>query len=288
MRCKYVLCVLLLSGNALAEAQLHLYNWNNYISDQTVLRFERQCACRVVQDYYSDNEEMLAKLAAGATGYDIIVPTGNAMESLIRQNALRPLDKSRLPNLKNINPAYLDTPFDPGNRFSVPYAYTVTLIGFNVEKMRALKLPVDSWAVIFEPQYLERIKGRVTVLDSQRELIAAALMYLGYPANDVAEAHWRSSAPSPTGLRSMLQAISRNSLSATSGWYRATPATSSRPVRMQKMPGAVSPSPPASRSRVRCWHSTPWCCIKAGRVPISPFSSSTSCWPGAMPQSSPI
>jgi spermidine/putrescine-binding protein len=69
---------------------------------------EAQCACRVVQDYYSDNEEMLAKLAAGASGYDLIVPAGNVVESLIRQNALRPLDKNQLPNLHNIDPAYLD------------------------------------------------------------------------------------------------------------------------------------------------------------------------------------
>jgi spermidine/putrescine transport system substrate-binding protein len=176
---------------ARAEDVLHLYNWNNYISDETVARFEAQCACRVAQDYYSDNEEMLAKLAAGAVGYDIIVPTGHAVEWLIRQKALRPLDKSKLPGLKNINPAYLDTSFDPGNKFSVPYAYTVTLLGYNVEKMRELNLPTDTWAVIFEPQYLAKVKGRVTVLDSQRELMAAALKYLGYSANDTVVAHWQ-------------------------------------------------------------------------------------------------
>ncbi|MBI5626498.1 MAG: spermidine/putrescine ABC transporter substrate-binding protein [Nitrosomonadales bacterium] len=194
---KPILCVLcglwFVFAAPLAQAAdvLHLYNWNNYISEETVARFEAQCACRVVQDYYSDNEEMLAKLAAGATGYDLIVPTGNAMESLIRQNALLPLDKSLLPNLKNIDPAYLNTAFDPGNRYSVPYAYTLTLIGYNREKIHELDLPVDSWAVIFEPRYLEKLKGRVTVLDSQRELIAAALKYLGYPANDTVEAHWK-------------------------------------------------------------------------------------------------
>jgi spermidine/putrescine transport system substrate-binding protein len=184
------LLILALAGSAQAENLLHLYNWNNYISDTTIARFEAECACRVVQDYYSDNEEMLAKLTAGAVGYDLIIPTGNAVESLIRQHALRELDKSQLPNLKNIDPAYLNTAFDPGNRYSVPYAYTITLIGYNREKIRALGLPVDSWAVIFEPRYLEKIKGRVTVLDSQRELLAAALKYLGYSANDTEEAHW--------------------------------------------------------------------------------------------------
>ena len=185
------LLLLLSAGSAHADGVLHLYNWNNYISEETVARFEAQCRCRVVQDYYSDNEEMLAKLAAGATGYDLIVPTGNAVEALIRQRALRPIDKALLPNLKNIDPVYLDTPFDPGNRYSVPYAYTLTLIGYNTERIRELDLPVDSWAVVFEPRYLEKLKGRVTVLDSQRELLAAALKYLGYSANDTDEAHWK-------------------------------------------------------------------------------------------------
>lgn len=144
-----------------------------------------------MQDYYSDNEEMLAKLAAGASGYDLIVPTGNAVESLIRQHALRPLDKRLLPNLHNIDTAWLDTAFDPGNQYSVPYAYTITLIGYNDRKIRELDIPIDSWAVIFEPRYLDKLKGRITVLDSQRELIAAALKYLGYSANDTEEAHWK-------------------------------------------------------------------------------------------------
>jgi spermidine/putrescine transport system substrate-binding protein len=189
---RVLLALLLLApGMAQADNVLHLYNWNNYISGETIARFEAQCGCHVAQDYYSDNEEMLAKLAAGATGYDIIVPTGNAMETLIREHALRPLDKSRLPNLQNLNPAYLNTPFDPGNVYSVPYAYTITLIGYNVEKMRELNLPTDSWAVIFEPRYLEKVRDRVTVLDSQRELMAAALLYLGHSANDTDEAHWK-------------------------------------------------------------------------------------------------
>jgi spermidine/putrescine transport system substrate-binding protein len=174
-----------------AADTLYLYNWNNYISDETVARFERQCRCRVVQDYYSDNEEMLAKLAAGASGYDLIVPTGNAVESLIRSKQLRPIDKTRLPNLRNIKPEFLDLPFDLGNVYSVPYAYTVTLIGYNTKKIRELGLPTDTWALIFEPKYLKKIKGRITVLDSQRELMAAAMLYLGYDIDDTDEAKWK-------------------------------------------------------------------------------------------------
>lgn len=179
----------LAAGAAFGASQdvLRMFNWNNYMTDDAVTRFEALCNCRLAQDYYSDNEEMLAKLAAGATGYDLIVPTGNAVEALIKSGQLRPIDKSKIPNLKNIKPQYLNTWFDPGNRYSVPYAYSLTIIGYNVEKMRALGLPTDTWAVIFEPRYLEKVKGKVTVLDSQRELFAAALKYLGYSVNESSE-----------------------------------------------------------------------------------------------------
>jgi spermidine/putrescine transport system substrate-binding protein len=169
--------------------ELHLYNWNNYLAEETAKAFEASCKCKLVQDYYSDNEELLAKLAAGATGYDILVPTGNAVETLISQGALRELDRSKIAGLENVKPEFLGQFYDPGNRYSVPYAYSVTLIGYNIEKLKELGLPSDTWALIFEPKYLEKLQGKVTVLDSQRELFAAALMYLGHPANDGDEAH---------------------------------------------------------------------------------------------------
>ena len=167
-----------------SASELHLYNWNNYLAEDSAKAFEASCACKLVQDYYSDNEELLAKLAAGATGYDLLVPTGNAVQTLIAQGALRELDRAKIVGLDNIKPEFLDNAFDPGNRYSVPYAYSVTLIGYNAEKMKELGLPTDSWALIFEPRHLEKIKGKITVLDSQRELFAAALMYLGYRANE--------------------------------------------------------------------------------------------------------
>jgi spermidine/putrescine transport system substrate-binding protein len=179
---------------AFAAHQLHLYNWNNYIAPETVKRFEELCKCEVVQTYYSDNEELLAKLAAGAKGYDVLVPTSNAVEALIKGGQLKPLDKAQIPNIKNVDATYLDTSFDPGNKYSVPYAMSTTIIGYNDEKMKELGLPTDTWAVIFDPKYLEKVKGRVTVLDSANELFAAALKYLGYSANDVDPKHWEQAA----------------------------------------------------------------------------------------------
>jgi spermidine/putrescine transport system substrate-binding protein len=182
------------AGTAASRDQLHLYNWNNYIAPETVKRFEAECKCEVVQTYYSDNEELLAKLAAGAKGYDVLVPTANAVQALIKGGQLRPLDKAQLPNLKNVDPAFLPTAFDPGNQYAAPYAMSTTILGYNDEKMKELGLPTDTWAVIFDPKLLEKVKGRVTVLDSSSELFAAALKYLGYSANDTDPKHWDEAA----------------------------------------------------------------------------------------------
>jgi spermidine/putrescine transport system substrate-binding protein len=181
-------------GSAASPDQLHLYNWNNYIAPETVKRFEAECRCEVVQTYYSDNEELLAKLAAGAKGYDVLVPTANAVQALIKGGQLRPLDKALLPNLKNVDPAFLPTAFDPGNQYAAPYAMSTTILGYNDEKMKELGLPTDTWAAIFDPKLLEKVKGRVTVLDSSGELFAAALKYLGYSANDTDPRHWDEAA----------------------------------------------------------------------------------------------
>ena len=130
MKLALALLLCFLACLAQAEGTLHLYNWNNYISAETASRFEAWCGCRLRQDYYSDNEEMLAKLEAGATGYDLLVPTGNAVQTLLRKNELRPLDGARLPHFANLDPAFANAWYDPGNRYSVPYATTVTLLGY--------------------------------------------------------------------------------------------------------------------------------------------------------------
>jgi spermidine/putrescine transport system substrate-binding protein len=189
---KKLLCLLLLAGlPALAADELHLYNWNDYIAPEAVKEFERQCKCKVVQDFYGDNEELVAKLAAGARGYDVMVPTSNYVLGMAKAGWLQPIDKSKLPNFKDLMPIYLNTPFDPGNKYSVPYAMSVTLIGYNEQKMKELGIKVDSWAVIFDPKILQKIKNKVTVLDSQAEVMAAALKYLGYSVNDRDPAHWQ-------------------------------------------------------------------------------------------------
>ena len=108
------LLVLFFASPVLASEELHLFNWNNYLSKEVVAGFEKSCNCKVVQDYYSGTEEMMAKLLAGASGYDLVIPTQNAVQALIKQGFLEKLDKSALANIKNQDPSFLNRSYDPG------------------------------------------------------------------------------------------------------------------------------------------------------------------------------
>jgi spermidine/putrescine transport system substrate-binding protein len=187
----WFLLIVLLSSPVYAGQELHMFNWNDYISEEVVASFEKSCQCKVVQDYYSGTEEMMAKLLAGASGYDLVIPSQNAVQSLIKQGFLAKLDKAVLPNIKNQDPGFLNRSYDPGNVYSLPYAYTTTLIGFNEQRLKEKGVDPASWAVVFDPQVLEKIKGKVTVMDDGAELFGAALKYLGYSVNDADEKHLR-------------------------------------------------------------------------------------------------
>ena len=180
---KWLLSLALLSPLAGAEEVLHLFNWNNAVSKDTIRRFEASCKCTVKESYFGSMEEALAKLTAGAKGFDVIGPSNYGIPSLVKQQLLQPLNKQWLSNFKNINPSFANTQLDPANRYSVPYDFTVTLIGYNQNKLQELGLNANSWALIFDPAVLAKIKGKVTVLDDPREVIAAALRYNGFSAN---------------------------------------------------------------------------------------------------------
>jgi spermidine/putrescine transport system substrate-binding protein len=162
---------------------LNLYNWNDYIAAETIERFEKEFGAKVAQTYFSDNDEMLAKLAAGATGYDIIVPTSNAMELMIKKGDLAPIDKAQLPNFRNLKPEFLNTAIDPDNKYSVPYAYSTTIIGYNDKQMKKAGLDPKGWEAVFDPKIACKVKGKLTVLDSPDEVFSAAFIYLGLDPN---------------------------------------------------------------------------------------------------------
>lgn len=177
------LLMLILVRISMAETVLNVYIGSNYIADQTIVRLEKLCNCRLSQNYFNDNEEMLAKIIAGASGYNVIVATSYAVDELVRMGKLQPLDFSKLANFAYVMPQFKNPPYDLHNRYSVPYAYTPVFLSYNVDKMKALGITPNTWAVIFDPKYLVKLKGRVTVFDSSRNLFAAALLYLGKDPN---------------------------------------------------------------------------------------------------------
>jgi len=172
------------------EAQLHIYNWSDYIAPDTIANFQKETGIAVTYDVYDGNEVLEAKLLAGRSGYDVVVPSASPfMARQIAAGAYLPLDKAKLPNLKNLDPRLvaLAAAADPGNRHGVPYLWSVTGIGYNVAMVeRALGgvagegAPRDSLALLFDPALAAKLAGcGIELLDTPQEVIPAALAYLG-------------------------------------------------------------------------------------------------------------
>lgn len=184
VRCVFVVFALLWSSLLFAvEPVVNLYTTSNYIADSTVSDFESKCHCRLFLNYFGDPQEMAAKIAAGATGYDVIIGTGYAIQDLRKMGKLSTLDLAKIPDKTNLAPQFLHQGFDPANSYSLPYAYTPVFLGYNKTKLDQLGIVPNSWAVIFEDKYLKKLQGKVTVFDSQRNVFAAALLYLGKDPN---------------------------------------------------------------------------------------------------------
>src|SRR3990167_3612038 len=177
----------LMAGAAQADEKvLHVYNWSDYIAKDTVAKFEKESGVKVVYDVFDSNETLEAKLLAGKSGYDIVVPSNNFLAKQIKAKVYQPLDKSKLPNWKNLNPDLLKTleVSDPGNQYAFPYMWGSIGIGYNVDKVKAAlgdNAPVDSWDLLFKPENIEKLKScGVAFLDSPTEILPIALHYLGY------------------------------------------------------------------------------------------------------------
>lgn len=166
-----------------AEQVLNVYTTSNYIADETVAKFQQRCNCRLSLNYFGDPQEMAAKIAAGATGYDVIIGTGYAVQDLYKMGKLNQINLQQISGMSNLAPKFLHQSFDPQNTFSVPYAYTMTVAGYNKTKLDKLGITPNTWAVFFDEKYLQKLKGHVTVFDSQRNVYAAALLYLGKDPN---------------------------------------------------------------------------------------------------------
>jgi len=186
---------LMAASPALAQEEpvLNVYNWSDYIAEDTIANFEAETGITVNYDVYDSNEIVDAKLLAGNSGYDIVVPSGNFLERQIKFGLILPLDKSKLTNLGNLDPAVMATAAgqDPDNAHAVPYMINTIGYGYNVAKVNEIlgeDAPVDSWDLIFKPEYAEKLAScGISLLDSPSEVVGIALNYLGLDPNSESE-----------------------------------------------------------------------------------------------------
>ncbi|RED14022.1 polyamine ABC transporter substrate-binding protein [Pontivivens insulae] len=170
----------------LAQDQvLNIYNWSDYIAEDTIANFEQEFGVSVNYDVYDSNEVLEARLFAGNSGFDIVVPTSDFLRRQAAAGIYQPLDRSKLPNLENMDPALMEAAavYDPGNEHSVIYMWGTTGIGYNVGKVAEIlgdDAPTDSWDMIFNPEIIEQLSEcGVTMLDAPTEMLPAAMNYLG-------------------------------------------------------------------------------------------------------------
>jgi putrescine transport system substrate-binding protein len=167
------------------EKVVNVYNWSDYIAEDTIPNFEKQTGIKVTYDVFDSDEMVETKLLAGSSGYDVVVPSLSFLGRQIQAGVFLPLDKSKIPNLKNVDPKLLERIAlqDPGNQYAVPYLWGTSGIGYNEDKVKAAFGNTDvtgSWDLVFKPENLSKLKDcGVTVLDTPSELIPIALNYLG-------------------------------------------------------------------------------------------------------------
>jgi putrescine transport system substrate-binding protein len=176
------------AAQAQEEKVLNVYNWSDYIGEDIIKKFESETGIKVRYDNFDNNEIVHAKLVAGKTGYDVIVPSSNWAKLQIDGGLLQKLDKSKIPNLKNVDPAINGqlSKMDPGNDYLVNWLWGYTTVGINVDKVKAAlgstPMPASAWELVFNPEYISKLKGcGVSFLDSATEVIPAALHHLGKP-----------------------------------------------------------------------------------------------------------
>ncbi|MGI9275448.1 MAG: extracellular solute-binding protein, partial [Endozoicomonas sp.] len=187
----------LLALTTLVQAQpaktLYFYNWTEYIGEDTIKNFREKTNTRVVYDVYDSNEVLEAKLLSGRSGFDLVSPSHDFYKTQVTAGVYAPLDKSKLPNLKNLDPqimSVISESFDKDNKFGIPYLWGTTGIGYNkaaVEKALGKDAPVDSWSLVFEPENMKKLQScGVAFLDAPSEVLPSVMAYIGRPGDSVA------------------------------------------------------------------------------------------------------
>src|SRR5271155_3232980 len=176
------------ASSAGGEKVLNLYIWSDYLAPNTLSDFEKQTGIKVHAAYFDTNETLETRLLAGNSGFDIVVPTASYFERQIKAGVYLTLDKSKLPNLKNMDPLLMSKValHDPGNAHGVIYTWGTNGIGYNEKMVREVMpdAPLDSWRLVFDPAVASKIaKCGISVLDSPAEMMRAVLSYLGRDPN---------------------------------------------------------------------------------------------------------
>ena len=156
--------------------ELNLYGWSDYVPQQMLDDFTAQYGIKVNYDTYSSNEEMLAKLQAGASGYDLVIPSDYTVTIMRKQDMLEPIDLTQIPNFANLDPRFTNKEYDPGNKFTIPYQWGTTALVYDKSKV---PFEPKSWADLWDPKF----KGKLVVLDDEREVPGMALQVLGFNKN---------------------------------------------------------------------------------------------------------
>ena len=176
-----------LAAPALAQQSVNIYNWSDYIAEDTIERFEAETGYDVVYDVYDSNEVLEAKLLAGSSGYDLVVPTSNFLQRQIAAGIYLPLDRAKIPNWDNLDPALLRSAaaYDPDNLHSAIYLWGTTGLGYNtaaVEERLGPDAPTDSWALLLDPENAAALADcGISILDSAAEVMPGVLAWLGLP-----------------------------------------------------------------------------------------------------------
>ena len=165
---------------------LNIYNWSDYIAEDTIKNFEKETGIKVRYDNYDNNEVLHAKLVAGKTGYDIVVPGAHFAKMQLEGGLLQKLDRSQLTNWGSLDKSLLDqlASVDPGNQYLVTWLWGYVTVGINTARVKAalgdLPMPENAWSLIFDPKYASKLKScGVNFLDSASEVLPAAMMYVG-------------------------------------------------------------------------------------------------------------
>ncbi|PRC94562.1 Spermidine/putrescine-binding periplasmic protein [Solimicrobium silvestre] len=183
----FISVALLGSTSALAQEEkvLNIYNWSDYIADDTIKNFEKETGIKVRYDVFDTNEILHAKLVARKTGYDIVVPSDTFAQLQIQGGLLKTLDKSKLPNLVNMDPVVQTAlaKLDPNNDHLVTWLWGYTTVGINTKKVKAalgdMPMPVNAWDLIFDPKYASKLSScGISFMDSGNEVLPAALLYV--------------------------------------------------------------------------------------------------------------